>query len=227
MANELPYLPLYTSDFLIAVQTWGAERAGAYCLALFHQWEHGYVPTCEPAELGRVLHETPAKARRLWSEIASKFTIDDNGHARNERLEAVRADVRDRVAAASEKGRKGADARWGNSPGNARGQRKHMPEQGLGNSNQIQNQLSTPPQPPASRVALSIKPPTRKEREWAEGKLLEYETATQQPCPHEPDCKGQRDKCVGLLVQTKRQSEARGQRAAITGGVGYKKAVPA
>jgi uncharacterized protein YdaU (DUF1376 family) len=139
MGNGLPSLPFFTSDFLVAVAAWPTERVGAYCLALFYQWEHGSLPVDDAAAMALVFHTQPAKARKLWAEIAGKFQVQD-GQARNLRLEEHRQEIEARVAQAKDHGRKGARAKWHKHRlSTARALPEQMPEQSPSNSNQNQS----------------------------------------------------------------------------------------
>jgi uncharacterized protein YdaU (DUF1376 family) len=212
MPNELPFFPIYTSDILTAMASWPAERAGAYCLALFYQWEHGHVPTRDAAELGLVLHVSSGRARKLWAEIASKFVIDPDGHARNERLENIRAQVRLEIAMKSGRGKAGAEGRWGKREQRS-SNAQASPEQSLSNAIQNQTQV-TPPVPPAARGAAHVRtgPPTRDEKAAALDELRAYRKSVDynRTCQHEPQC-GDELVCIGRIVQERRQAIAAGQ----------------
>lgn len=111
MANELPYVPFFTSDFLIAVLTWPPDRVGAYVLALCYQWEHGGVPADDPQAIAMVLHQ-PKGAPALWQAIASKFIRGGDGLWRNLRLEEHRVGAQQRMVDKHTKAVAAANARW-------------------------------------------------------------------------------------------------------------------
>lgn len=229
MANELPALPFFTSDFLIAVATWPTERVGAYALALFHQWEHEFVPSTDASALALIFHTTPARARRLWAEIASKFDVDNQGRARNFRLEEHRAEVREKTEKSSTRGREGARVRWQKerlrrAQVGAYGLLEHLPEHNTSNSNQNQSQY-VPPYPPAPRGAarVSTNPPTREERKSALAALRAWrntqewkDASSWKDCPHEPPCPDE-TACVGRIVQDTRIAVAEGQELSLAG----------
>lgn len=166
MGNGLPSLPLYTSDLLTAVAAWPTERVGAYCLALFYQWEHGHVPV-DDESLALILHAPKGRARKLWRQIAGKFEIEHN-QARNVRLEEHRKEVEGKVAKSSEHGRKGARAKWhqhrlSTARVDAPAVPEQMPEQSpsSSNQNQSQNQNQDPPINNGEVVIPSRVSPTR------------------------------------------------------------------
>lgn len=143
MGNGLPSLPFFTSDFLTAVAAWPTERVGAYCLALFYQWEHGCVPVGDGIALGLILHASPVRARKLWNEIAGKFHVEGD-EARNVRLEEHRQEVQAMVEASEARGRKGARARWHKHRlSTAQAHTQASGKDSLSNSNQNQNQNQT------------------------------------------------------------------------------------
>lgn len=171
MGNGLPSLPFFTSDFLIAVATWPTERVGAYCLALFYQWEHGSLPADDASALALILHTTPTRARKLWSEIASKFQVV-NGLARNLRLEEHRKEVEAKVAKSSDRGTKGARALWhkrrlSDAQASAQAVPQAEPKQSVsdGNQNQSQNQNQDPPIKNDPVVEVLRVPPQGRTRE--------------------------------------------------------------
>ncbi|MGE3278042.1 MAG: hypothetical protein AB7O67_23265 [Vicinamibacterales bacterium] len=221
MANDLPYIPLFVGDFLIAVASWPPERVGAYWLALLYQWEHGTVPAGDPQDMALVLH-TPSvrRARKLWEEIAGKFEMVRPGHFQNRRLEQERAQVYAKQQTDSKRGKAGAEARWGkhrpsNASRNAQASLGHSP----GNSTQTQTQDQDPPNPPAGAGGRL----TREERKWATTTLREWRhthRAGFDVCPHSPDTCGTEIACVGRLVEEKRAEERRGQQRA------YEESVP-
>lgn len=217
MPNELPYFPLYTGDIMTAIAAWPVERAGAYFLALCYQWEHGYVPTRDAVELGLVLHVSAGRARKLWTEIASKFVIDPEGHARNERLENIRAQVRLEIATKSGRGKAGAEGRWGKREQRS-SNAQASPEQSVSNTIQNQTQV-TPPIPPAARGAAQadLGRVTRSERAEAVKALQEWRRLPEnwsKGCPHEPACESE-EVCIGVVVQRWRLQRADGQQRAI------------
>lgn len=238
MANELPALPFFTSDFLIAVATWPPERVGAYCLALFYQWEHEYVPAHDPKEMALIFHVTSvARAKTLWKEIAQKFDLDSRGRARNIRLEEHRNDVREAAARTSGRGKKGARARWHKERLRKAQASAHADAQAsaghhLGNGNQNQSH-EVPPLPPAARGDAHVEPEeadtrpvTRTERKEALEALrdwrnkLPWQGDATPSCPHEDReravaaCETE-EICVGIVVQRWRQQRAVGQQRAL------------
>lgn len=211
MPNELPYLPFFVGDFLVTVSTWPSERVGAYVLALFYQWEHGGLPADDERELARILHESRPRTRRLWGEFGHKFQKRMDGLWWHARLEKVRVTAREQVAAASNRGRKGATARWGKgAQADPQAMPEHMPEHSLSNANQSKIQTKyTPLSPPAAQGGRPRRRISAKEREKAEAFLSQI-----RHCPHTPRCETHAH-CIGVVVQLWRSAEADGQAAAV------------
>lgn len=154
-------MPTFVGDFLVTVSTWPPDRVGAYWLALCYQWEHGGVPASDERELAGVLHASRPVARRLWTEIQQKYRQHADGLWWNPRLEEVRIQARKQNALSSERGKKGAAARWGkgamtrmqiDAPSNAQA----LPEQSPSNSNHTHNQNQN--QDPLKRDPVSAHP---------------------------------------------------------------------
>jgi len=216
MGNDLPYMPLFVGDFLIAVASWPPERVGAYWLALLYQWEHGTVPAGDARDMALILH-TPSvpRARKLWEEIAEKFEMVGPGHFANRRLEHERTKVYLRKETDSNRGKAGAEARWGtrrssSASRNAQASLGHS----SGNSTQTQTQDQDPPNPPAGAGGRL----TREERKWAKTTLQDWRRAHRagfDVCPHSPDSTCSTEiACVGRLIEEKRAEERRGQQRA-------------
>lgn len=165
VGNGLPSLPFFTSDFLTAVAAWPTERVGAYCLALFYQWEHGFVPCDDSTALGFIIHASPARARKLWIEIADKFQVE-HGEARNVRLEEHRIETQAKVNKNKDRSSKGARAMWHKrrlmaAQAHAQAMPKHVPEHSPSNANHnhSHNQSTfgaNTPTPHASRSARVV-----------------------------------------------------------------------
>lgn len=104
-----PSFPFYVEDYLAGTKKLSLAAKGAYVDCLCHQWhaDEG-IPTDDPKELAAILRCTPASAKAVWPIIATKFRlIDDEGRARNERLEDEREKKRRYYETQAENGAKG------------------------------------------------------------------------------------------------------------------------
>jgi len=95
---SLPYIPLYTSEFIADTQGLTDEEVGAYTRVLLYSWNDG---DKEPVELSRALRllDNP---NEVWP-VLSRFFVEENGRIYNNRLEKERKKSRAKVDA----GRKG------------------------------------------------------------------------------------------------------------------------
>jgi len=120
MASKPPSFPFYGQDFQTGTMAFTPAERGVYIDCLWHQWASGGVPADEPKRLAQVMRCTPADAKKYWTALAPKFTKGDDGLYRNPRLEVVRANKEEWQSKASERGAKGAAARWSkDAPSNA------------------------------------------------------------------------------------------------------------
>ncbi|MET0049239.1 MAG: DUF1376 domain-containing protein, partial [Sedimenticola sp.] len=131
--GKAPAFQFYAADFDTATRGWLPEEVGIYIRLLCNQWTTGPLPT-EPRRLAAIVGMSPQDFEQVWkSTVGSKFVESKDGFY-NERLEKVREEQRAFRKRQSEKGRKGAAARWhadgtgnapdngpGNSTGNGRG----------------------------------------------------------------------------------------------------------
>lgn len=78
-ASELPYMPLYTGDFLRISSAWTCEECGAFLKLWIAQWETGRLPT-DPARLSRIIGGQEV-FERVWEAIGAQFvhTQDETG----------------------------------------------------------------------------------------------------------------------------------------------------
>lgn len=117
MANERPSFQFYPRDFLADTTDMTAEEVGAYWLILCRAWmttdRPGYLPN-DPELLAR-LGRIPAKR---WPACAKAITgalkvTDDGKHVYSKRMAEEWQKQNQHKATASENGKKGAAARWG------------------------------------------------------------------------------------------------------------------
>lgn len=104
-----PSFPFYAEDYLAGTKKLTLAEKGAYVDCLMHQWhaDEG-IPADNPKELASIMRCTPAAAKAVWPNIASKFKwIDADGRLRNERMEAEREKKRKYHEAQAANGEKG------------------------------------------------------------------------------------------------------------------------
>ena len=227
-ANKAPAYQWFSKDWQSdeAVKVMSYEQRGIYRELLDHQWLEGSIPAAVP-ELAASLKIPLRRFEKIWPAIAKKFKPKGRGRLANRRLERQRAEQIAYYKKQADNGRKGAAAKHQRAFSGATGGATNSPQAiSSSASASASADLSTPPLPPASRGALraALKPPTRQERAWAEQTIHDYRESTGRACPHNPDCNGQVERCIGALVQAKRIASARGQELVISKSVSYKKA---
>jgi uncharacterized protein YdaU (DUF1376 family) len=116
--KDAPAFDFYASDWLAGTLLMSFEEKGLYVELLALQWEAGALPSDDQL---RRLRAKPA----ALAAVLEKFPFGEDGLRRNVRLERERDKQRDRINKASEKGRKMAAGRWGDS--NAQAMHKHPP----------------------------------------------------------------------------------------------------
>jgi len=104
--RRLPYIPLFTADFLGGVRFLTPHAIGVYIQLLCVEWESGPLPN-DKVELERIVRGFGV----AWPELAEKFQIDGKGRLFNERLE----EEREYLLNKSNAGKAGSKARWGGS----------------------------------------------------------------------------------------------------------------
>lgn len=117
-AEPSPAFQFYPKDFLTSstVRLMSMEARGVYITLLALSWLDGALPASVD-DLAKLAGCSARKLKKIWPNIASAFTLTDAGYV-NLRLEKEREKQRGSKAESSEKGRKGAEARWhGHSPG--------------------------------------------------------------------------------------------------------------
>lgn len=130
--GKSPAFQLYVDDLLGSgtVQAASTEEIGAYILLMCYDWQEvGFV--YDEERLAHVCRLPVQRFRKAWSHLSPKFPERD-GRRFNPRLEKERTKQATWALRASEKGRKGADARWhGQCPEDATGIEKPMPGDGF------------------------------------------------------------------------------------------------
>jgi len=107
-----PAMPLYVKDWLLSksVRRMGLAGRGAFVELLAHQWMDGPLEV-EPDDLRALVGATVREWPAIWRRLEPLFPVVDGGRV-NAVLEGHRAERDAYFARQSEKGRKGAEARW-------------------------------------------------------------------------------------------------------------------
>ena len=146
------WMPVTIGDHLKEVGHLNTEEHGAYCFLLIDYWVKGK-PL--PDNDQRLANTTKLPLKR-WKEIrdvmAEMFAVQD-GIWRHERLEIEMRKAKATRKANHERGKKGAEARWGR--GNAQSNAQSMPD--------ALHEECTSPSPPPSQSSGPEEDASRKE----------------------------------------------------------------
>jgi len=109
MTSVKAWMPLYGGDFLVATLGWDPAAVGHYIRLLLLQWDRGSLPDSVSD------WEALSPGVSVWWDIlAEKFPLVD-GCRRNPRVEVERKRALGLATKRAEAGKRGAEARWGNS----------------------------------------------------------------------------------------------------------------
>jgi uncharacterized protein YdaU (DUF1376 family) len=113
------WMPLYIGDYLADTSRLTTEQHGAYLLLLMDYWRNGPPPDDE-----EILQNITRLSKFLWKKhgpILRKFFTVEEGVWKHKRIDEEMTKALSDKALASEKGKKGAEARWGkkDATGNA------------------------------------------------------------------------------------------------------------
>lgn len=107
MANRLPYLQLYVSDYLADTAHLNAMEHGAYMMLLMNCWQTGKPLPEDSLKLSRIARTTPEEWAQISESVLEFFTLTEEGY-RHSRIDRDIAMVEGR----SEKNRESANKRW-------------------------------------------------------------------------------------------------------------------
>jgi uncharacterized protein YdaU (DUF1376 family) len=105
------WMPLYIGDYLADTTRLTTEQHGAYLLLIMDYWRNGPPPD-EKIVLQQVTRLTDFLWKKHWPVLQKFFTLID-GHWHHKRIDAEMSEAVAGKAAATEKARKAAEARWG------------------------------------------------------------------------------------------------------------------
>lgn len=74
---KIPFMPLYTSDYLGDTGHLSTEEHGAYLLLLMHMWNRGGTLPNDAKKLSRVARCSLKKWNSIWPALEDFFTSDD------------------------------------------------------------------------------------------------------------------------------------------------------
>lgn len=110
-----PSLPLYTADFLTDENVVGMtnEEVGIYIKLLCYEWREGSIPD-DKERLAHMVSCGKKRFSRIFLKISPLFLkkTDDGGRLVHPRSEKERKKLLEKREVATEKGKKGAKARW-------------------------------------------------------------------------------------------------------------------
>lgn len=110
-----PAFQFYPDAWLgsVSVETMPPEVEGTYIRLLARQWLAVSLPA-NPTQLRLLTKLTPPQWKKAWPLLEPHFPLVDNGAARrNPTLAAVHAEREAYLAESAERGRQGAEKRWG------------------------------------------------------------------------------------------------------------------
>ncbi len=111
--NKSPAFQLYASDFYMDTSGWTCTEVGAYFRLLMSEWVNGPLPN-DTEHLARIAQIDHGNFKKLWRPtIEEKFVPNGNGTLINNRLERVRERQRKYRESQAQKGKYGAEKRWG------------------------------------------------------------------------------------------------------------------
>lgn len=105
-----PFLQFYAGDYLADTLELTTEQHGAYLLLLLTMWRHKAKLPYDIPKLARITRLSPARFRRVWSDIEHYFTVED-GHIHNKKLSEQHKKVAEISAKRADAGGKGAQAK--------------------------------------------------------------------------------------------------------------------
>ena len=111
MKDRFPSMPFFVSDYLGSskVRLMSLEERGAYCHLLFMQWQEGALEY-NPKNLAKLLDCSVEDFERVWSNISSRFVMNDDGTFYNAKVENTRKAYLSTTKKLSKAGRKGGKA---------------------------------------------------------------------------------------------------------------------
>lgn len=114
--SAAPAFQFYVRDWIISTRGLSPEARSAHIDLLAYGWEGDGIPD-DTQTLAGMCVLTPAKFKKAWDQIETKWPLAEDGKRRNPRQEHQRQELAEYAAKAAENGKKGAEARWGSKNG--------------------------------------------------------------------------------------------------------------
>lgn len=126
------WMPMFWRDFFADTEDLDELEGWAYIRLLGQMWLQGGALPCDPERLRRLAKMSRECWPRVWSRLRDYFTVDGD-RLTQKRLSAEYARAIRQREIRSQKGKKGAAARWGgdgpgNGPSNGTGMPEAMPD---------------------------------------------------------------------------------------------------
>lgn len=107
------FMPFFVKDYLAATADLSIEEHGAYSMLLFHLWDKDGSLPFDHDRLARLCRMSRKRWEFTWEAIARFFVVDvERCTFSQKRVTEELEKAKERKAAASENGAKGAKARW-------------------------------------------------------------------------------------------------------------------
>ena len=106
MAKAPPSFQFYPADFLVGTAGMSHSSKATFLLLLCYEWTQKNV-RFDPDKLAKMVGISRGEFDSDWEELSSKFTIDEEGCIRNEKLETIRREAVALSRARAAAGRKG------------------------------------------------------------------------------------------------------------------------
>ena len=129
MKKHEKWMPLYIAEYLADTSRLTIEQHGVYLLLIMDYWRNGPPPD-NPEILARIVGATPDQWLAISPPVRRLFQVV-SGQWRHKRVEAELLRAQEISDNLSDRGKQGAEARWGNGPSNATGIQQAMLEQCL------------------------------------------------------------------------------------------------
>lgn len=111
------YMPWFVSDYLTSTALFSTLEHGAYSLLLFHMWTQGGTLPLEHDRLARAARVSDADEwAAIWRVIQVRFVPAGQGRITHPRLQEELEVARRLKTEATNRGRAGAEGRWGGKP---------------------------------------------------------------------------------------------------------------
>lgn len=145
-------MPVFLGDYLRDTGDLSAEEHGAYLLLLMRLWAARGHLSSDPSRLARLACVDPSRWDAVWSVIGRFFDVFE-GRLSQKRLLAELQRAQSMRAAATDRAKAGADARWGrrNTPQDASSIAQALPEQSSSNATSNAQAVLEQCSPPSPR----------------------------------------------------------------------------